>query len=123
MTRGIAKLFIEPPTKAVSLAQELINQARENLTDENLQNKVLAFLQGIVFSKFPNLTLKEIEAMLNLDAFTKTRLYQSILTKTKLEAKLELVPKCVDKGMSVQEIAEFLEVDAEIIKKYLQEQS
>ncbi|PHJ56819.1 hypothetical protein VF14_22620 [Nostoc linckia z18] len=90
LTRGIAKLFIEPPTKAISLAQ---------------------------------VTLKEIEAMLNLDAFTKTRLYQSILTKTKIEAKLELVPKCVDKGMSVQEIAEFLEVDAEIIKKYLQEQS
>lgn len=81
---------------------------------------MLAFIQGIVFSKFPNLTLKEIEAMLDLDEFKNTRLYQSILTKTKLEAKLELVPKCVDKGMSIQEIAEFLEVDAEIIKKYLQ---
>ncbi len=61
--------------------------------------------------------------MLDLDAFKKTRLYQSILTKTKLEAKLELVPKYVEKGMSIQEIAEFLEMDAEIIKKYLQEQS
>ncbi|MDZ8105958.1 MAG: Rpn family recombination-promoting nuclease/putative transposase [Nostoc sp. DedQUE12a] len=120
---GIAKLFIESPTTATSLAQELINQAREKLTDENLQQKVLAFIQGIVFYKFPNLTLEEIKAMLDLDAFTKTRLYQSILTKTKLEAKLELVPKCVEKGMSVQEIAEFLEVDPEIIKKYLQEQS
>jgi predicted transcriptional regulator len=37
--------------------------------------------------------------------------------------KLKLAPKCVDKGMSIQEIAEFLELDAEIIKKYLQEQS
>ncbi|MCC5613930.1 Rpn family recombination-promoting nuclease/putative transposase [Nostoc sp. CHAB 5836] len=120
---GIAKLFVESPTKATSLARQLINQAKENLLDENLQKKVLAFIQAIVFYKFPNLTLEEIEAMLDLDPFTKTRLYQSILTKTKLEAKLELVPKCVEKGMSIQEIAEFLELDAETIRKYLQEQS
>jgi predicted transposase YdaD len=116
---GIAKLFVESPTKATSLAQQLITQARENLTDENLQKKVLAFIQGIVFYKFPNLSVEEIEAMLNLDEFINTRLYQSILEKT----KLKLVPKCVDKGMNIQEIAEFLELDAEIIKKYLQEQS
>ncbi|MEA5605155.1 Rpn family recombination-promoting nuclease/putative transposase [Nostoc sp. UHCC 0252] len=116
---GIAKLFVESPTKATSLAQQLITQARENLTDENLQKKVLAFIQGIVFYKFPNLSVEEIEAMLNLDEFINTRLYQSILEKT----KLKLVPKCVGKGMNIQEIAEFLELDAEIIKKYLQEQS
>jgi predicted transposase/invertase (TIGR01784 family) len=124
---GIAKLFVESPKKATSLAQQLINQARENLTDENLQKKVLAFIQAIVFYKFPNLSLEEIEAMLDLDAFKNTRLYESIVAKTKpkteLETKLKLVPKCIEKGMSIQEIAEFLELDAEIIRKYLQEES
>ncbi|MHC5731971.1 MAG: DUF2887 domain-containing protein, partial [Nostoc sp.] len=79
---GIGKLFIEVPTKATSLAQQLINQARENLADENLQKKVLAFIQAIVFYKFPNLALEEIEAMLDLDEFKNTRLYESILEKT-----------------------------------------
>jgi predicted transposase/invertase (TIGR01784 family) len=120
---GIAKLFVESPTKATSLAQQLITQARENLTDENLQRKVIAFIQAIVFYKFPNLTLEEIEAMLDLDAFKNTRLYESIVEKTEPETKLKLAPKCVEKGMSIQEIAEFLELDVEIIKKYLQEQS
>jgi predicted transposase/invertase (TIGR01784 family) len=120
---GIGKLFIESPMKATSLAQQLINQARENLTDENLQKKVLAFIQAIVFYKFPNLAVEEIEAMLNLDEFRNTRLYESILTKTALETKLKLVSKCLERGMSIQEIAEFLEVDAETIRKYLQEQS
>ncbi|MBG1267037.1 Rpn family recombination-promoting nuclease/putative transposase [Nostoc sp. WHI] len=124
---GIGKLFIETPTKATSLAQQLIAQARENLPDENLQKKVLAFIQAIVFYKFPNLALEEIEAMLDLDEFKNTRLYESIVAKTKpkteLETKLKLVPKCVERGMSIQEIAEFLELDVEIIRKYLQEQS
>lgn len=124
---GIAKLFVEAPTKATSLAQQLINQARENFPDENLQKKVIAFIQAIVFKKFLNLALEEIEAMLNLDEFKNTRLYESIVAKTKpkteLETKLKLVLKCVEKGMSIQEIAEFLELDVEIIRKYLQEQS
>ncbi|MBF2009312.1 MAG: Rpn family recombination-promoting nuclease/putative transposase [Chlorogloeopsis fritschii C42_A2020_084] len=116
---GIAKLFIETPTKATSLAQQLINQARENFPDENIQKKVLAFIQAIIFYKFPNLALEDIEAMLNLDEFKNTRLYESILEKT----KLELVPKLIEKNMSIQEIAELLEVDVEIIRKYLQQQS
>ncbi|WP_373527690.1 Rpn family recombination-promoting nuclease/putative transposase [Nostoc sp.] len=124
---GIAKLFVETPKKATSLAQQLINQAREKLTDENLQQKVLGFIQGIIFYKFPNLTLEEIEAMLDLDEFKNTRLYESIVAKTKpkteLETKLKLVPKCVERGMSIQDIAEFLELDVETIRKYLQEQS
>ncbi|MEH1984446.1 MULTISPECIES: DUF2887 domain-containing protein [unclassified Nostoc] len=120
---GIAKLFVEAPTKATFLAQQLITQAREDFPDENLQKKVIAFIQAIVFYKFPNLTLEEIEAMLDLDAFKNTRLYESIVAKTEPETKLKLAPKCVEKGMSIQEIAEFLELDVEIIKKYLQEQS
>jgi len=124
---GIAKLFIETPKKCTSLAQQLINQAQENLHDENLQKKVLAFIQAIVFYKFPTLSLEEIEAMLDLDEFKNTRLYKSILAKTRpeteLETKLKLVPKCIQKGMSIQEIAEFLELDVETIRKYLQEQS
>jgi DNA-binding NarL/FixJ family response regulator len=63
--------------------------------------------------------------MLDLDGFTKTRLYQSILAKTKpeteLEVKLKLVSKCIDRGMSIQEIAEFLELDLETIRQYLQQ--
>ncbi len=99
---GIAKLFVEVPTKAPSLAQQLIIQAREDFLDENLQKKVLGFIQAIVFYKFPNLTLEEIEVMLDLDAFKNTRLYESIVAKTEPETKLKLAPKCVEKGMSIQ---------------------
>ncbi|WP_263627722.1 Rpn family recombination-promoting nuclease/putative transposase [Komarekiella delphini-convector] len=58
MSIGIAKLFVETPTKATSLAQQLINQARGNLPNENLQKKMIAFIKAIVFYKFPNLALE-----------------------------------------------------------------
>ncbi len=61
--------------------------------------------------------------MIDLDEFKNTRLYQSLLQKTEVETKLKLASKCVERGMSIQEIAEFLEVDAEIIRKHLQQQS
>ncbi|MDM9379957.1 hypothetical protein QUB80_04495 [Chlorogloeopsis sp. ULAP01] len=57
--------------------------------------------------------------MLNLDEFKNTRLSESILEKT----KLELVPKLIEKNMSIQEIAEVLEIDIETIRKYFQQQS
>jgi predicted transposase/invertase (TIGR01784 family) len=120
---GIAKLFVETPKKSPSLAQQLITQAMQNLPDENLQKKVLAFIQAIVFYKFPTLALEEIETMLDLDEFKNTRLYESILQRTEVATKLKLASKCVERGMSIQETAEFLELDTEIIRKHLQQQS
>jgi predicted transposase/invertase (TIGR01784 family) len=110
---GIAKLFVETPTKTTTLAQRLINQVREEVSDERLKQKLLEFIETIFVYKFPNLTLEEIEAMLDLTEFTNTRFYQSILEKT----KLQMVPKLLDKGLSIQEVAEILELDVEIVRK------
>ncbi|MBD2415470.1 hypothetical protein FACHB389_19240 [Nostoc calcicola FACHB-389] len=63
--------------------------------------------------------------MLDLDEFKNTLLYDilvaKIKAKTELQTKLKLAPKCVEKGMSVQEMAELLEIDIEVIRKYLRE--
>lgn len=63
--------------------------------------------------------------MLDLDEFKNSQLFENIVAKikakTELQTKLKLALKCVDKGMSVQEMAEFLEIDVEIIRKYLRE--
>jgi predicted transposase YdaD len=110
---GIAKLFVETPRKATALAQQLIDKVRTQISDERIKEKVLAFIQGIVFYKFPNLTLQEIETMLDLSEFQKSTLYQSVQKKT----KLDIVPKLLEQGLSVQQIAEALELDVEEIRK------
>ncbi len=116
---GITKLFVETPRKTPAIAKKLINQARQELTDENLRLKVLAFIQTVVVYKFPDMTLEEIETMLNLgEDIEKTAFYQSILKKT----KLQIVPALLKKGLSIQEIAESLEIDVEEVREIAEEQ-
>ncbi|MEM7555357.1 MAG: hypothetical protein AAF378_14880 [Cyanobacteria bacterium P01_A01_bin.84] len=43
----------------------------------------------------------------------KTGYYQSILKKT----KLEVVPKLIEEGLSIQRIAEMFELDVEEVRK------
>ena len=59
--------------------------------------------------------------MLNLDIIRGTRVYQEAKQEGKQEgeqeAKMQLVSKLLQKGFSIQEIAELLELDAETVRK------
>jgi predicted transposase/invertase (TIGR01784 family) len=124
---GIVRLIIENEDKAPELAKQLIDKARLELGDVIIQRKVLEFIEEIIVYKFPNFNREEIEAMLNLNLLKQTRVYQEAKEEVKEEAKkevkeelkLELVPKLVQKGLSIQEIAELLELDVEILRKSL----
>ena len=94
-------MVVETDNKAPELAKQLIDKARLELADVLIQRKVLEFIEEIIVYKFPNFNREEIEAMLNLNLLKQTRVYQ----EAKEEAKLELVAKLVQKGLSIQEIA------------------
>ncbi|MBN3869384.1 Rpn family recombination-promoting nuclease/putative transposase [Nostoc sp. JL33] len=124
---GIVRLVVETDNKAPELAKQLIDKARLELADVLIQRKVLEFIEEIIVYKFPNFNREEIEAMLNLNLLKQTRVYQEakeevkeeVKEELKLELKLKLIPKLVQKGLSIQEIAELLELDLEIIRKSL----
>ena len=63
--------------------------------------------------------------MLNLNLLKETKVYQKAKQEGKeegeLKAKLKILPKLVQRGLSVQEIAELLELDDETIRKALGE--
>jgi predicted transposase/invertase (TIGR01784 family) len=120
---GIIRLVIESQNKATELAKTLINKAKEELTDTRSQRKVLEFIETIVVYKFPNLSREEIETMLNLNLLKETRVYQEAKEEGELETKLKILPKLVQKGLSVQDISELLELDDETIRKALEEKS
>ncbi|BAZ29882.1 hypothetical protein NIES4074_23290 [Cylindrospermum sp. NIES-4074] len=94
-------------------------------TDAIIQEKVLEFIETIVVYKFPNLSREEIESMLNLSLLKQTRVYQEAKEEGKEEGKLELalavVPKLLQRGLSVQEVAELLEVDVESVRQVAKE--
>jgi predicted transposase/invertase (TIGR01784 family) len=55
---------------------------------------------------------EEVENMLNLNLLKETKVYQ----EAKQEGKLEIVPKLLKKGLSIQEVAELLELDTETVR-------
>ncbi|MDB9306193.1 DUF2887 domain-containing protein [Nodularia spumigena CS-591/12] len=124
---GIVRLVVESENKAEQLAKTLIDKAKEELTDTFIQRKVIEFIETIVVYKFPNLSREEIEAMLNLNLLKETRVYQEAKEEGEQEgeikAKLNILPKLVQRGLSIQEIAELLELDTETIRKALGDNS
>lgn len=81
------KLIVESQKNATQFAKQLVNKAREELTDAIIQEKVLEFIETIFVYKFPNLSREEIEAMLDLSLIKHTRVYQ----EAKEEGKQEIV--------------------------------
>ena len=51
---GILKLIVESQNNATQFAKQLVNKAREELTDAVIQKKVLEFIETIFVYKFPN---------------------------------------------------------------------
>jgi predicted transposase/invertase (TIGR01784 family) len=68
---------------------------------------------------------EEIEAMLNINLLKETRVYQEAKQEGKLEGRLEkeveLVTKLLRKGLSIQEVADLLELDVAEVRKAARE--
>ncbi|URD53490.1 hypothetical protein [Chroococcidiopsis sp. CCNUC1] len=60
--------------------------------------------------------------MLNVNFIRGTKVYQEAAEEGELRAKVKLVPKLLQKGLSIQEIADVLELDVEEIRKIVREQ-
>lgn len=64
--------------------------------------------------------------MLNVNFIRGTKVYQEAKEEGRLEGRLEsqvkLVPKLLQKGLSIQEVADILELDIEEVRKAAQKQ-
>jgi predicted transposase/invertase (TIGR01784 family) len=111
--RGILRLVVETNQKTGELAKQLIERTKVELADGIIQKQIVEFIETIVIYKFPLMSREEIEKMLNLNLLKETRVYR----EAKEERSLEIVPKLLQKGLSIQEVAELLELDTETVRK------
>ncbi|MEL6462779.1 MAG: Rpn family recombination-promoting nuclease/putative transposase [Cyanobacteria bacterium J06621_15] len=120
---GVMRLIVENKSqeKTGEFARQLMSQARQELTDATLEEKVLEFIKAVVIDKFSSLSMEEIETMLNLDSLKKSKVYQEGVEEGILKNKLETIPKLIRLGLSIEQIAEFLELDVETVRKNIQE--
>jgi predicted transposase/invertase (TIGR01784 family) len=125
---------VETQKNTSTLAQQLIHKAREELTDGIIQSRVIEFIETIVVYKFPQLSREEIETMLGLSELKNTRVYQEAheeglqegiergLIQGELKAKLEIIPRLLQRDFSIQDIAELLELDVDTVRDVAEEQ-
>lgn len=110
---GIVKLVVKTKKKAVNYAKQLFNRTRQEIADEATRQKVIQLIETIVLYKFPQLTTQEIEAMFGLSELKQPKVYQ----EAKQEGKLESVPKLLQFGLTIEQVAEALGLSVEQVRQ------
>jgi len=118
LSLGIVQLVVGSKSAAVTQTQQLLQQAREEVTEQAFQRKVIELIESILVYKFINLSRQEIETMFGLSDLKQSKVYQ----EAKEEGKLETVPLLLQLGLTVEQIAERLDVKLETVKKAAQQQ-
>ena len=124
---GVMRLIVENKSqeKTGELARQLISQVQQELTDGILEEKVLEFIKAVVIDKFANLSREELEVMLNLGSLRSSKFYQEAkeegVEEGVLKTKLETIPRLIKLGLTIEQIAESLELDVETVRKNTQQ--
>ncbi|BAZ85150.1 RpnC/YadD family protein [Dolichospermum compactum] len=66
---------------------------------------------------------QELEAMFGLTEWQQTRFYQEVKEETELETKLKTIPRLLNEGLTVEQIARIFELDIEVVKQAIKQQS
>ncbi len=129
-------LTVSQDSEAISIAQKAFRKSQQKQINAEKQTKVLELIQTALIYKLNNLTKEEIEAMFTYDQLKDTRYFQDIKREGKIEGKiegklegkiegkiegkLETVPLLIQLGMTVEEIADRLNLPLEEVKKVVE---
>jgi predicted transposase/invertase (TIGR01784 family) len=100
---------------------ELITRTNSEITSPALKEKVLQFIQTVVMDKLPNLSVKELEAMLELESLRKSKVFlegrEEGIEMGVLKQKIETIPILLEVGLTIEQIAERLKLDVKTVQK------
>ncbi len=118
---GTVKLVVEPESSAVTKARELIKLAGKEITSKITQREFIELIETIIVYKFPQKSREEIEKMFGFSELKQTKVYQEAKQEGKAEGtvqgKLEAVPFMLRLGATVEQIAEALGLDIELVNQ------
>jgi predicted transposase/invertase (TIGR01784 family) len=118
---GIMRLVVEKKMKKKTgeFARQLMSKANLEITNAALQEKVLQFIQTVMIDKFPNLTVEELEVMLDLESLRNTKVFQQGISEGVLKQKLDTIPILQEFGLTTEQIAERLKLDVKTVQENL----
>lgn len=100
-------------------AKSLIEQVRTESNNDTTLKAVLELINTIFIYKFPDLTRQEIEVMLGISELKQTRVYQ----EARQEEKLEIISRMVPLGLTVEQIAQVVNLTIEEVQQIIQQES
>jgi len=121
---GVVKLVVESENEAINRAKSLISQAKEEITEPKIQQDLIDLIETIIVYKLPQKTRKEIETMLGLSELKNTKVYQEAMAegeeigeeRGEQKTKLKAISNMIRLGLSVEIIAQSLELTIDEVK-------
>jgi predicted transposase/invertase (TIGR01784 family) len=118
------KLIVSPEEKAIRQGNALIQQIRQEATNTRQQQDLLELIETILVYKLPRISRRELEKMFSLNDLRETRVYQEALEEGIEQgieqgmerAKLDSIPRLLALGLSVEQIAQALELKVEQVR-------
>jgi predicted transposase YdaD len=86
-----------------------------NILDAANSRYLLELVERMLIYKFSTYSRQKLETMFGLTQWRQTRFYQEIKEETELETKVKTIPRLLKMGLSVEQIAEALELKIEVV--------
>ncbi|MCT7979974.1 DUF2887 domain-containing protein [Laspinema sp. C3] len=83
------------------------------MTSDEVRRQFIELIETIIVYKLPQKSWEEIEAMLGLSELRQTQVYQEAFS----EGKIESIPKMIQKGISLEDIANILDLPLETVQQ------
>ncbi len=116
---GILQLLGMSQKQAPARGRSLIDRTRQELTDVTVQRNLIELIETIFVYKFPKLNSQEVARMLGLGDLKQTRVYQEAREQEREEMLTKMVPKLLRRGMTIEQIADDLELPVETIQRFV----
>lgn len=121
---SVVKLVIESEQTAPELARRLVEQAQQQLSDEAIRRDFINLIETIIVYKLPQKSREEIEAMFSLSELKQTKVYQEAKLEGleegqqqgELKAKLEAIPRMLEFGLSLEQIAQLQDLPLAVVQ-------
>ena len=126
---GIAtiKLVIENEDKGIQEARELITRTSQEIDSVKQQQQLLQLIETILIYKLPKMDIKEIQEMFGLSDLKQTRVYQQAfaegIEEGELRGKLLAIPPMLAAGLTVEQVAQALDLTVDEVRQVSQEQT
>ncbi len=124
---NILKLVVESDSQAINRGKAVVAQVKQALNESRTQQNLLELIETILIYKLPKISRQEIEAMFSLSDLRETKVYQEALEEGiergieqgMEQAKLASIPRLLTLGLSVEQIAQALDLKTEKVQQFL----